>query len=249
MHHNPVVPRLRARLFGMKISVRPACFFAAAALCLIAALPATAQRGGGGRAPSGVAISPDGATLAWSLASREGSQIHLTDVANPDPAKEKIVAPNGTTGCSNSSPMWSPDGQWLAYTSTCTGKEEKSPQAQIFLWSKASGESKQLTHVTGLFKQAAWSPDGKSIAFLFVENATRSAGALDAMKPWAGVIGEDGVEIQRVYAVDVATGKGAWLIPATPEMYVYEFGWAPNSKQIAFIERPRPARTTGGSPN
>jgi len=99
---------------------------------------------------------------------------------------------------------------------------------------------KQLTHVTGLFKQAAWSPDGKTIAFLFVENATRSAGALDAMKPWDGVIGEDNLEIQGVYEVDIASGKGAWLIPATPKMYTYEFAWSPNSKEVAFIGAPAP---------
>jgi dipeptidyl aminopeptidase/acylaminoacyl peptidase len=208
-----------------------------ATLALSLTLSAVAQRGGNGRQPGGVAISPDGATVAWSIGTREGSQIHITDVANPDPAKDKIVAPSSATGCSNSSPMWSPDGAWLAYTSTCTGKEEKQGQAQIFLWSKASGESKQLTHVTGLFKQAAWSPDGKSIAFLFVENATRSAGALDAMKPWSGVIGEDGVEVQGVYGIDVATGNSGWMTPMAPpsRLHVYEFGWAPNSHEIAFI--------------
>ena len=183
--------------------------------------------------PSGVAISPDGAVVAWAVGTREGSQIHLTDVANPDPAKERIVAPNGATNCSNGAPVWSPDSQWLAYTSTCTLKEEKPGQAQIFLWSKATGESKQLTHVTGNFKQAAWSPDGKTLAFLFVENATRLAGGTDAMKPWAGVIGEDGVEIQRVYAVDVASGKGEWITPLT--LHVYEFDWSPTGKEIAYV--------------
>jgi dipeptidyl aminopeptidase/acylaminoacyl peptidase len=193
--------------------------------------------------PSGVAISPDGTTVAWSLRGREGATLHLTDVANPDPAKEKLVAPaNGATNCSNGSPVWSPDGNWLAFTSTCTSKEEKPGQEQIFLWSKADGSVKQLTHVTGLFKQSAWSPDGKSIAFLFVENATRSAGALDAMKPWDGVIGEDGVEIQRVYSVSVATGKGEWLTPE--KLHVYEFDWAPTSKEIAFIAANPPGENT-----
>ena len=74
-------------------------------------------------------------------------------------------------------------------------------------------------------QQPAWSPDGKSIAFLFVENATRHAGALDAMPPWNGVIGEDGVEIQRVYAVNAADGAGHWLTP--DRLHVYEFSWAP----------------------
>ena len=129
--------------------------------------------------------------------------------------------------------MLAPDSQTLAFTSTCTSKEEKPGQAQIFLYSHASGEAKQLTHLKGLFQQVAFAPDGKSLAFLFVENATRSAGALAAMKPWSGVIGEDGVEVQRVYAVDATSGRGNWITPLT--LHVYEFDWAPTSHEIAYI--------------
>ena len=73
------------------------------------------------------------------------------------------------------------------------------------------------------------------LSFLFVENASRSAGALDAMKPWDGVIGEDGLEIQGVYGIDATTGKGDWLVAPTAKMYTFEFAWAPNSREIAFI--------------
>jgi hypothetical protein len=85
------------------------------------------------RAPGQVAISPDGALLAWTIGGREGQQLHLTDVANPDPAKDKIVSVAGATNCSNSAPVWSPDSQTLAFTSTCTSKEEEPGQPQIFL--------------------------------------------------------------------------------------------------------------------
>ncbi len=98
---------------------------------------------------------------------------------------------------------------------------------------RKTSEAKELTHVTGGIDSLAWSPDGKSIGFLFVENATRSAGALAAMKPWAGVIGEDGVEIQRVGVVDVASGSFSQVTPAT--LHVYEFAWSPDSKHLAFI--------------
>jgi dipeptidyl aminopeptidase/acylaminoacyl peptidase len=196
---------------------------------------AEGQRGGGAATPGGVAVSPDGKTVAWTLRGREGTTLHLTTVADPDPAKERIVAVNGATACSYGSPVWSPDSATLAFVSTCTSKEEKPGQEEIFLWSKTDGSVKQLTHVVGNIEQPAWSPDGKSIAFLFVENATRSAGALDAMKPWAGVIGEDNIEIQGVYAVLIANGKGGWLVPATPAMYTYEFAWSPNSQEVAFI--------------
>jgi dipeptidyl aminopeptidase/acylaminoacyl peptidase len=198
------------------------------------AQPAVAQRGGMRTpTPSGVALSPDGTTVAWTLRSREGSTLHLSSVTQPNPATEKLIAPNGATACGNSEPVWSPDGNWLAFTSTCTSKEDKPGQEEIFLWSKATGDVKQLTNLTGDIQQAAWSPDGKTLAFLFVENATRGANALDAMKPWAGVIGEDGLEVQRVWGVDIATGKGDWLTPAS--LHIYEFDWAPDSRQIAYI--------------
>src|SRR5260370_37145503 len=43
------------------------------------------------KTPSSAAISPDGTTVAWAVRAREGSQIHLTEVSNPDPAKRKGV--------------------------------------------------------------------------------------------------------------------------------------------------------------
>ena len=186
------------------------------------------------KTPSSAAISPDGMTVAWAVRARGGSQIHLTDVVNPDPAKEKIVGTgSGATSCGSSEPNWSPDGQWLAFVSDCTAATENHGQDQVFVWSKTTGESKQLTHLAGNIDSLAWSPDGKAIGFLFVENATRSAGALAAMKPWAGVIGEDGVEIQRVGVVDVASGSFSQVTPA--KLHAYEFGWSPDSKHLVFV--------------
>ena len=185
------------------------------------------------RAPGQIALSPDGTLLAWSTRGREGSQLHLTSLADPDPAKEKLITIAGATNCSSGAPVWSPDSQTLAFTSSCTSKEEKPGQDQIFLYSRGDGTTCQLTHLTGLFQQAAFSPDGKTLAFLFVENATRSAGALAAMKPWSGVVGEDGVEIQRVYSLPLAAGSGSFLTPAN--LHVYEFNFAPDRPEITFV--------------
>jgi dipeptidyl aminopeptidase/acylaminoacyl peptidase len=192
--------------------------------------------------PSGVALSPDGKTIAWTLRGREGATLHLTDTANPDPATEKLVTVSGATACAYASPIWSPDSETLAFLSTCTSKDEKPGQEELFLYSKSTGQTRQLTHLTGNLQQPSWSPDGKSIAFLFVENATRSAGALDAMKPWSGVIGEDGIEVQRVYAVSSTSGTGGWLTPLT--LHVYEFDWAPTSQEIAYIAANPPGENT-----
>ena len=186
------------------------------------------------KSPTWVALSPDGQTVAWTLRRPEGTQIHLTPVvaSAADPKNDKILAPS-KADCASEAPVWSPDGTALAFTSTCTTKSEKPDQEQIFLWTKSSGAFKQLTHLTGNIDSLAFSPDGKSIGFLFVENATRSAGALAAMKPWSGVIGEDGVEIQRVYGINIAAEHGSFLTPAN--LHVYEFDWAPDSKQLGFV--------------
>ena len=196
-------------------------------------------------APGSVALSPDGSLVAWTLRGREGATLHLNEVvspaAAPDPGKERLIAPNGATNCSNTAPVWAPDSQTLAFTSNCTSKDEQPGQEQLFLWSRGSGEVRQLTHLKGNMQQAAWAPDGHAIGFLFVENATRSAGALDAMKPWAGVIGEDGVEIQRVAVVPVSSQAVADAHQVTPgTLHVYEFSWAPDSHEIAYIAAPTP---------
>ena len=53
------------------------------------------------------------------------------------------------------------------------------------------------------------------------------------MTPWSGVIGQDHVEVQRVYAVDAATGQGKFL--TQPDLHVYEFSWAPFYGAITFV--------------
>jgi dipeptidyl aminopeptidase/acylaminoacyl peptidase len=186
------------------------------------------------RTPTSAAISPDGATVAWTLRSPEGSQIHLSDIADPDPAKDKTLrTDSATTDCHSSKPTWSPNGESLAFVSNCVANTDKPEQDQVFLWSKKSGTSRQLTHLAGDIDSLSWSPNGKSIAFLFVENATRSAGALAAMKPWSGVIGEDGVEIQRVATVDLASPEVKQVTPYNK--HVYEFDWSPDSKHLAYV--------------
>ncbi len=205
-------------------------------------LAAIHAKAGSTRAVGSVAISPDGTLIAYTIAAAGGGRgagaaagapIVLAPVAAHEQSQEKLVTGSASTHCSNAAPVFSPDSQTLAYTSTCTSNDDKPGDPQIFLYSRATGTSTQLSHLTGIFQHVTYSPDGKSLAFLFVENATRSAGALAAMKPWSGVIGEDGVEIQRIATLNVATGKFAFVTPAT--LHVYEFGWAPGSAGITYV--------------
>jgi len=101
---------------------------------------------------------------------------------------------------------------------------------------KAKVDVDRLTDAKGEVGDPIFSPDGSKIGFLYVPNATRRAGALAAMKPWAGVIGEDGVEIQRVAFVEADAHKPVAPTLATPaNLHVYEFDWAPDSKTMAYV--------------
>ena len=60
------------------------------------------------------------------------------------------------------------------------------------------------------------------------------------MKPFSGVIGEDGVEVQQVWITDVAEGKSSPASYAGLKMHAYEFGWSPDSKKIAMIAADAP---------
>ncbi len=200
------------------------------------------------RTPTTAAISPDGAYVAWTVRGISGSELHITGLAPEgsaqDGAWERVISPdtignvtNGKGGlCSGSSPVWSPDGKMLAFLSGCKevdGRWQSSQQDELFVWTLADNGMKQLTHVTGNIDDPAWAPNGKAIGFLFVENATRTAGALAAMKPWSGVVGEDGVEVQRVAVVTVADAETKQVSPSN--RHVYEFTWAPDSKHIAYV--------------
>src|SRR4029077_19375671 len=128
--------------------------------------------------------------------------------------KRITAAPN--LGRAEGSLDWSPDSKQLAFLSDAGN----TGQLQFYVLSASGCPPKKLTNVKGLLATPRWSPDGKTIAVLFTENATRAAGPLVAGTPETGEI-KDAFFEQRLALVDVASGEIRQISPA--DMYVYEY--------------------------
>jgi dipeptidyl aminopeptidase/acylaminoacyl peptidase len=176
-----------------------------------------------------VAISPDGQKVAWVEAAGAGKTSIFMDQSTGGVAKPISASASGPVD--EEAVVWSPDSAKIAFLSDA----EKSGQLQLYVADSSGGAPRKLTNVTGFLAGPGWSPDGKTIAVLFTENATRAAGPLVAETPQTGEIRESVTE-QRLALVEVSTGELRQISP--PDMYVYEYDWSPDGKQFAVIAAP-----------
>jgi dipeptidyl aminopeptidase/acylaminoacyl peptidase len=186
-----------------------------------------------GRNVSQVAVSPDGKRLAWIEGPRDGGEIRVAPFDDLKKSTRVSAATKPGADCRENDVVWEPDSKAVAFFSDCAAPGD---QADLYLSRLDGNPAHRLTQLKGYESSPEFSPDGMRVAFLYVEGATRPAGALAAMKPPAGVIGEDGVEVQRVATVPVngaASGVPTMVTPAN--LHVYEFDWAPDSKSLAYI--------------
>jgi Tol biopolymer transport system component len=104
-------------------------------------------------------ISPDGSQIAFAAVGDiyvmpvGGKPVNVTNDAALD-----------------TDPAWSPDGQSLVYSS-----DRDSPQLQLWIRHMKSGERRQVTRLSTQPQGAAWSPDGRRIAFFNVDGMWRVA--------------------------------------------------------------------------
>ena len=190
-----------------------------------------------------MAISPDGLLLASTRELADGWHVTLAPFSDPDKTVRVTAAKKNDARCGEGKVAWAPDSRRLAFVGTCQPGIEGAEQDDIFVATIAgdfaNGKPKisieKVTEAKGEVGFPIFSPEGSKIAFLYVEGATRAAGALAAMKPWAGVIGEDGVEIQRVAVVDAAAKKVKPEFATPAGLHVYEFDWRPDSKGLAYV--------------
>ena len=178
-----------------------------------------------GKTFSQTAVSPDGKRVAWVENIAPGkSAIYVADI-NGAARPHRITAARPSTFHTEDSVAWSPDSKELAFLSDALDPG----QQQLFVVGAARGRARKLTSVKGNLASPGWSPDGKTLALLFIENAERAAGPLAAEVQQTGVIKEAVME-QRLAVIPAAGGKLQQVSPA--DMYIYEYDWSPDGKSF-----------------
>src|SRR5207244_506326 len=115
------------------------------------------------------------------------------------------------------SPKISPDGKRVVYEVQKANWEDNAFDRNLWIVDVATGESRALTSAKKSSTNAAWSPDGKWIAFI----SDRPGQIKDTPegKKQLYVISADGGEAQQI---------------TKTENDVNAFDWAPDSRRIAF---------------
>jgi dipeptidyl aminopeptidase/acylaminoacyl peptidase len=189
------------------------------------------------------AVSPDGNSVAWveDVRSKNGmvsgsTVIYVKNLKSATPPR-RIGAGFADSLHAESDVAWSPDSQKITFLSDAA----KKGQLQLYVTNAAGGAAKMLTKVKGFLANPGWSPDGKTIAVLFTENATRASGPLVAEPPETGEI-KDAFFEQRLALVDVAGGQPAAagkLTQITPaDTYIYEYNWSPDGRRFVLSSAP-----------
>ena len=109
-----------------------------------------------------VALSPDGAHLAWvqSTAATTSKQTYIRETSGNAPAK-LVKLP--ITGERNDFDLaWSPDSKTLAFFSSAGERGQR----QLWAVKSDASDAKKITKLNGYAARPRWSHDGKQIAFL-----------------------------------------------------------------------------------
>ena len=187
-------------------------------------------------------LSPDGKTVAFVVTQADFDedayiqQIWLADVGSAD----YLQLTRGNQSSSN--PQWSPDGQWLTFTSSrAEGKN------QIFAIRPDGGEAFALTDSEIGVGTFAWSKDGERIAFVASPESETRKNRDEKYGPFT-VVRRD-YTFRHIFTIDVEKAlespvKGTQRTSGR-DFNVGNFSWSPDGTRIAFSATLNPDLTQG----
>ncbi len=186
-------------------------------------------------------VSPDGGHVVYSIAnevmtadkSEYVSQIWL---ATTD-GKENAQLTFGDKTSTN--PKWSPDGRWIAFTST-----RNKDKSNLYFLRAAGGEAEALTDVKSGVADFEWSPDGKWIAFTMTDAKTDEEEKNDKARNdfrWV----DENIKMARLYMTQLRAdenGKHEVKKLTDGNRSVTGFNWSPDGRSIVFnhVSTPSP---------
>jgi len=150
----------------------------------------------GGQDP--YAISPDGKELAYTSnwdevgATSTNNDIFVVPITGGEP-KKLSTSPGG-----DSTPLYSPDGKWLAWRMQKRAGYE-SDRFRLVVYDRKNGEIKNLTEDFDQWVEAlAWSPDSKAIYFTSEWQGAAPIYQLDLQAAMSSAKADDKKAIQEI---------------------------------------------------
>src|SRR3954469_3802345 len=179
-----------------------------------------------------VALSPDGANLAWvqSTAATTSKQTYTRETSGNAPAK--LVKLPITGERTDFDLAWSPDSKTLAFFSSAGERDQR----QLWTVKSDASDAKKITNLNGYAARPRWSHDGKQIAFFYIEGAG-GGGPLMAAPTTTGVI-DTAIHNQRIAVLDVASGQLRQVSPQ--DLHIYDYDWSPNDNAFVATAAPGP---------
>jgi dipeptidyl aminopeptidase/acylaminoacyl peptidase len=200
------------------------------------------------RSVGSVELSPDARRIAYAVTMRDRPGRPYVQLWIMDLAAQKSARVGGEKDFGGS-PLWSPDGKWLAFDGTQGDKSgllvARPDGSDITFLAQWSGTNSPLP---GTGKEMTWSPDGKQIAFISSTPGSEAADASgDPMvitrylyKPDAGEGMTRFNDNQRlhIFVVDVTTKQVRQLTQGDTDEHSID--WSPEGKEILFASNREP---------